>query len=110
MNVFFFYYLYCPPQPPPINLTKLVSRLIVNVQIMLLIYYILCTFNNSFKKLDNVDTGVFRASNFLNVHEIYFDFKCYRSLSVGLVISVDYWWTTNMALRGVDEVSFISFI
>ncbi|XP_019713714.1 putative aarF domain-containing protein kinase 5 isoform X1 [Hippocampus comes] len=28
-----------------------------------------------------------------------------RSLSVGLVISVDYWWTTNMALRGVDESS-----
>lgn len=28
-----------------------------------------------------------------------------RSLSVGIFISVDYWWTTNMALRGLDEVS-----
>ncbi|XP_028316657.1 putative aarF domain-containing protein kinase 5 isoform X2 [Gouania willdenowi] len=28
-----------------------------------------------------------------------------RSLSVGLVISVDYWWTTNVALRGMDESS-----
>ncbi|XP_077362704.1 putative aarF domain-containing protein kinase 5 isoform X3 [Festucalex cinctus] len=28
-----------------------------------------------------------------------------RSLSVGLVISVDYWWTTNVALRGLDESS-----
>ncbi|XP_077599884.1 putative aarF domain-containing protein kinase 5 isoform X2 [Stigmatopora nigra] len=28
-----------------------------------------------------------------------------RSLSVGLVISVDYWWTTNMSLRGLDESS-----
>ncbi|XP_061671507.1 uncharacterized aarF domain-containing protein kinase 5 isoform X2 [Syngnathoides biaculeatus] len=26
-----------------------------------------------------------------------------RSLSVGFVISVDYWWTTNVALRGLDE-------
>ncbi|XP_061671498.1 uncharacterized aarF domain-containing protein kinase 5 isoform X1 [Syngnathoides biaculeatus] len=28
-----------------------------------------------------------------------------RSLSVGFVISVDYWWTTNVALRGLDESS-----
>ncbi|XP_077404575.1 putative aarF domain-containing protein kinase 5 isoform X1 [Vanacampus margaritifer] len=28
-----------------------------------------------------------------------------RSLSVGLVISVDYWWTANVALRGLDESS-----
>ncbi|KAM3858620.1 putative aarF domain-containing protein kinase 5 [Diretmus argenteus] len=28
-----------------------------------------------------------------------------RSLSVGLLISVDYWWTTNVALRGLDESS-----
>ncbi|XP_029298306.1 putative aarF domain-containing protein kinase 5 isoform X1 [Cottoperca gobio] len=28
-----------------------------------------------------------------------------RSLSVGLLISVDYWWTTNVALRGQDESS-----
>lgn len=28
-----------------------------------------------------------------------------RSLSVGIFISVDYWWTTNVALRGMDEVS-----
>eukprot|EP00066_Takifugu_rubripes_P005249 XP_003969173.2 PREDICTED: uncharacterized aarF domain-containing protein kinase 5 [Takifugu rubripes] len=28
-----------------------------------------------------------------------------RSLSVGIFISVDYWWTTNMALRGLDESS-----
>lgn len=28
-----------------------------------------------------------------------------RSLSVGIFISVDYWWTTNVALRGQDEVS-----
>ncbi|XP_056154748.1 uncharacterized aarF domain-containing protein kinase 5 isoform X1 [Lampris incognitus] len=28
-----------------------------------------------------------------------------RSLSVGLFISVDYWWTTNVALRGLDENS-----
>ncbi|XP_035849047.1 uncharacterized aarF domain-containing protein kinase 5 isoform X3 [Sander lucioperca] len=28
-----------------------------------------------------------------------------RSLSVGMLISVDYWWTTNMTLRGQDESS-----
>ncbi|XP_023284312.1 uncharacterized aarF domain-containing protein kinase 5 isoform X2 [Seriola lalandi dorsalis] len=28
-----------------------------------------------------------------------------RSLSVGILISVDYWWTTNMTLRGLDESS-----
>ncbi|XP_047461132.1 uncharacterized aarF domain-containing protein kinase 5 isoform X1 [Mugil cephalus] len=28
-----------------------------------------------------------------------------RSLSVGIYISVDYWWTTNVALRGEDESS-----
>ncbi|XP_029369355.1 putative aarF domain-containing protein kinase 5 isoform X3 [Echeneis naucrates] len=28
-----------------------------------------------------------------------------RSLSVGVLISADYWWTTNMTLRGVDESS-----
>uniref|UniRef100_A0A3Q2VXV0 AarF domain containing kinase 5 n=1 Tax=Haplochromis burtoni TaxID=8153 RepID=A0A3Q2VXV0_HAPBU len=28
-----------------------------------------------------------------------------RSLSVGLFISADYWWTTNVLLRGIDEVS-----
>lgn len=28
-----------------------------------------------------------------------------RSLSVGIFISADYWWTTNVALRGLDEVS-----
>ncbi|XP_061787504.1 uncharacterized aarF domain-containing protein kinase 5 isoform X1 [Nerophis lumbriciformis] len=28
-----------------------------------------------------------------------------RSLSVGLFISADYWWTTNVALRGLDESS-----
>ncbi|KAF0047586.1 hypothetical protein F2P81_001219 [Scophthalmus maximus] len=28
-----------------------------------------------------------------------------RSLSVGMLISVDYWWTTNVALRGLDESS-----
>ncbi|XP_076013235.1 putative aarF domain-containing protein kinase 5 isoform X2 [Genypterus blacodes] len=28
-----------------------------------------------------------------------------RSLSVGLFISVDYWWTTNVSLRGLDESS-----
>ncbi|GLD57995.1 uncharacterized aarF domain-containing protein kinase 5 [Lates japonicus] len=28
-----------------------------------------------------------------------------RSLSVGILISVDYWWTTNVALRGLDESS-----
>ncbi|XP_030645209.1 putative aarF domain-containing protein kinase 5 isoform X1 [Chanos chanos] len=28
-----------------------------------------------------------------------------RSLYVGVVISVDYWWTTNVTLRGVDESS-----
>uniref|UniRef100_A0A8C3APB0 AarF domain containing kinase 5 n=1 Tax=Cyclopterus lumpus TaxID=8103 RepID=A0A8C3APB0_CYCLU len=28
-----------------------------------------------------------------------------RSLSVGMFISVDYWWTTNVALRGRDESS-----
>ncbi|XP_027892164.1 putative aarF domain-containing protein kinase 5 isoform X1 [Xiphophorus couchianus] len=28
-----------------------------------------------------------------------------RSLSVGLFISMDYWWTTNVALRGMDESS-----
>ncbi|XP_061520801.1 uncharacterized aarF domain-containing protein kinase 5 isoform X2 [Phycodurus eques] len=28
-----------------------------------------------------------------------------RSLSVGLVISVDYWWTTNVDLQGLDESS-----
>ncbi|KAM9386016.1 putative aarF domain-containing protein kinase 5 [Pholidichthys leucotaenia] len=28
-----------------------------------------------------------------------------RSLSVGLFISVDYWWTTNVTLHGMDESS-----
>ncbi|MED6265747.1 putative aarF domain-containing protein kinase 5 [Characodon lateralis] len=28
-----------------------------------------------------------------------------RSLSVGIFISVDYWWTTNVALRGTDKSS-----
>ncbi|XP_054620304.1 uncharacterized aarF domain-containing protein kinase 5 isoform X1 [Dunckerocampus dactyliophorus] len=28
-----------------------------------------------------------------------------RSLSVGLFISVDYWWTANVTLRGLDESS-----
>ncbi|XP_069031897.1 uncharacterized aarF domain-containing protein kinase 5 isoform X1 [Embiotoca jacksoni] len=28
-----------------------------------------------------------------------------RSLSVGIFISMDYWWTTNVALRGLDESS-----
>ncbi|XP_028254230.1 putative aarF domain-containing protein kinase 5 isoform X1 [Parambassis ranga] len=28
-----------------------------------------------------------------------------RSLSVGIFISADYWWTTNVALRGMDESS-----
>ncbi|XP_026156012.1 putative aarF domain-containing protein kinase 5 isoform X1 [Mastacembelus armatus] len=28
-----------------------------------------------------------------------------RSLSVGILISVDYWWTTNVALHGLDESS-----
>ncbi|XP_033493912.2 putative aarF domain-containing protein kinase 5 isoform X1 [Epinephelus lanceolatus] len=28
-----------------------------------------------------------------------------RALSVGIFISVDYWWTTNVALRGRDESS-----
>ncbi|XP_072227061.1 uncharacterized aarF domain-containing protein kinase 5 [Leuresthes tenuis] len=28
-----------------------------------------------------------------------------RSLSVGILISVDYWWTTNVSLHGLDESS-----
>ncbi|XP_041811562.1 uncharacterized aarF domain-containing protein kinase 5 isoform X1 [Chelmon rostratus] len=28
-----------------------------------------------------------------------------RSLSVGIFISVDYWWTTNVTVRGLDESS-----
>ncbi|XP_039977290.1 uncharacterized aarF domain-containing protein kinase 5 isoform X2 [Xiphias gladius] len=28
-----------------------------------------------------------------------------RCLSVGILISLDYWWTTNVALRGLDESS-----
>ncbi|XP_070778378.1 uncharacterized aarF domain-containing protein kinase 5 [Enoplosus armatus] len=28
-----------------------------------------------------------------------------RSVSVGIFISVDYWWTTNVSLRGLDESS-----
>ncbi|XP_051245868.1 uncharacterized aarF domain-containing protein kinase 5 isoform X2 [Dicentrarchus labrax] len=28
-----------------------------------------------------------------------------RSLSVGMFISVDYWWTTNVSVRGLDESS-----
>ncbi len=28
-----------------------------------------------------------------------------RSLSVGIFISVDYWWTSNVTVRGLDEVS-----
>lgn len=28
----------------------------------------------------------------------------FRSLYVGLMISADYWWTSNIALRGMDEV------
>ncbi|XP_040909197.1 uncharacterized aarF domain-containing protein kinase 5 isoform X1 [Toxotes jaculatrix] len=31
--------------------------------------------------------------------------RFFRSLSVGILISVDYWWTTNVALRGLDESS-----
>ncbi|XP_037650767.1 uncharacterized aarF domain-containing protein kinase 5 isoform X2 [Sebastes umbrosus] len=31
--------------------------------------------------------------------------RLFRSLSVGILISVDYWWTTNVALRGQDESS-----
>lgn len=31
-----------------------------------------------------------------------------RSLSVGIFISVDYWWTTNVTVRGLDEVSSMS--
>ncbi|XP_059206100.1 uncharacterized aarF domain-containing protein kinase 5 isoform X1 [Centropristis striata] len=31
--------------------------------------------------------------------------RFFRSLSVGFFISVDYWWTTNVALRGQDESS-----
>ncbi|XP_029919209.1 putative aarF domain-containing protein kinase 5 isoform X2 [Myripristis murdjan] len=31
--------------------------------------------------------------------------RFFRSLSVGLLISVDYWWTTNVALRSLDESS-----
>ncbi|XP_010739270.3 putative aarF domain-containing protein kinase 5 isoform X1 [Larimichthys crocea] len=31
--------------------------------------------------------------------------RLFRSLSVGIFISVDYWWTTNVALRGLDESS-----
>lgn len=27
-----------------------------------------------------------------------------RSLKVGLQISLDYWWCTNVVLRGVEEV------
>uniref|UniRef100_A0A3B5L2H9 AarF domain containing kinase 5 n=1 Tax=Xiphophorus couchianus TaxID=32473 RepID=A0A3B5L2H9_9TELE len=32
-------------------------------------------------------------------------FGRFCSLSVGLFISMDYWWTTNVALRGMDESS-----
>uniref|UniRef100_A0A672GRE3 ABC1 atypical kinase-like domain-containing protein n=1 Tax=Salarias fasciatus TaxID=181472 RepID=A0A672GRE3_SALFA len=28
-----------------------------------------------------------------------------RSLSVGILISLDYWWTTNVSVRGLDESS-----
>ncbi|XP_032378949.1 putative aarF domain-containing protein kinase 5 isoform X1 [Etheostoma spectabile] len=31
--------------------------------------------------------------------------RFFRSLSVGLRISVDYWWTTNVTLRGQDDSS-----
>ncbi|XP_017276430.1 uncharacterized aarF domain-containing protein kinase 5 isoform X2 [Kryptolebias marmoratus] len=31
--------------------------------------------------------------------------RFFRSLSVGVFISVNYWWTTKVALRGVDENS-----
>ncbi|KAM9339961.1 putative aarF domain-containing protein kinase 5 [Symphorus nematophorus] len=31
--------------------------------------------------------------------------RLFRSLSVGIFISVDYWWTTNVAVRGLDESS-----
>ncbi|KAM6974240.1 putative aarF domain-containing protein kinase 5 isoform 1-T1 [Tautogolabrus adspersus] len=31
--------------------------------------------------------------------------RFFRSLSVGIFISVDYWWTTNVALHGLDENS-----
>lgn len=30
-----------------------------------------------------------------------------RSLSVGIFISMDYWWTTNVALRGMDQVGYL---
>uniref|UniRef100_A0A673AIJ6 ABC1 atypical kinase-like domain-containing protein n=1 Tax=Sphaeramia orbicularis TaxID=375764 RepID=A0A673AIJ6_9TELE len=35
---------------------------------------------------------------------VYVDHK-EISLSVGILISVDYWWTTNVTLRGLDESS-----
>ncbi|XP_075867971.1 putative aarF domain-containing protein kinase 5 isoform X2 [Nelusetta ayraudi] len=31
--------------------------------------------------------------------------RLFRSLSVGIFISVDYWWTTNVAVRGLHESS-----
>ncbi|XP_038581129.1 uncharacterized aarF domain-containing protein kinase 5 isoform X3 [Micropterus salmoides] len=31
--------------------------------------------------------------------------RFFRSVSVGIFISVDYWWTTNVALRSLDESS-----
>ncbi|KAM6958839.1 putative aarF domain-containing protein kinase 5, partial [Aplochiton taeniatus] len=31
--------------------------------------------------------------------------RFFRSLSVGLFVSVDYWWTSNLTLRGIDESS-----
>uniref|UniRef100_A0A3Q2CZI7 AarF domain containing kinase 5 n=1 Tax=Cyprinodon variegatus TaxID=28743 RepID=A0A3Q2CZI7_CYPVA len=37
-------------------------------------------------------------------------FGRFCSLSVGIFISVDYWWTTNVALRGMDEQSSPSYM
>lgn len=34
----------------------------------------------------------------------------YRSIYVGLYISVDYWWTSNVTLRCMDEVSLTEYI
>uniref|UniRef100_A0A6Q2Z1R5 ABC1 atypical kinase-like domain-containing protein n=1 Tax=Esox lucius TaxID=8010 RepID=A0A6Q2Z1R5_ESOLU len=35
--------------------------------------------------------------------------RFFRSIYVGLYISVDYWWTSNVTLRGIDERS-LSFV
>lgn len=46
----------------------------------------------------------------LELHSNHVFLCLYRSICVGLYISVDYWWTSNVTLRCMDEVSLTEYI